>query len=171
MRLTGLSEFLWMLLVFGALFAFTVWRQQRDRRRREERLAALSAPVEVEPAPVGPAPPPPEVPPDIAWGRGPAAPVPLEMDRVEVPVRAEPAVVPPRMPSPTRAPRRAPAARPPAAPRPGALQLRSGAGLRQAVVALTVLGPCRALEPYGGPGLQPAPDGRGPGRRPGAGGA
>ena len=52
MRLTGLSEFLWFLLIFGALFAFTVWRQQRDRRRREERMAAMSAPVEFEPGPV-----------------------------------------------------------------------------------------------------------------------
>lgn len=174
MSFTGLAEFLWFLLIFGGLFAFTVWRQQRDRRRREERMAAMSAPVEVQPA-TAPSPTPavpgawsdtswgrgpavPEPAPDTAWGRGPAAPVPLEVDHVEVPVRAEPAALPPRPPPlATRAPRRTPAVRPVVTARPAALQFRSEAGLRQAMIALTVLGPCRALEPYGGEAPQPSP--------------
>ncbi|HEY0884602.1 MAG TPA: hypothetical protein VGE20_04935, partial [Ramlibacter sp.] len=90
MNFTGLSEFLWFLLVFGAMFAFTVWRQQRDRRRREERMKAMSAP-EFEPAPV-PAPAPVEAgpAPDISWGRGPAVPVPpseIPPDWREAPAR------------------------------------------------------------------------------------
>ena len=171
MNFTGLSEFLWFLLIFGAMFALTVWRQQRDRRRREERMAAMSAPVEFEPAPV----PPPvpaglETAPDISWGRGPAAPSPppeISPDWSEVPARAEAAAVPPWTPPvATRAPRRAtPAAAPAVAAWRGAMQLRSEAGLRQAVIALTVLGPCRALEPYGAQWPQHEPGGGGPAPR------
>jgi hypothetical protein len=168
---TGLSEFLWFLLIFGALFAFTVWRQQRDRRRREERMAAMSPPVESEPGPVAaPLPAGLETTPDISWGRGPAAPVPppeVAPDWSELPARAEAAAVPPWTPPvATRAPRRtAPAVRPPAVARRAPAPLRSAAGLRQAVIAMTVLGPCRALEPYGDHWPQQEPGGAGPAPR------
>lgn len=171
MNFTGLAEFLWFLLIFGALFAFTVWRQQRDRRRRQERMARMSTPAEFEPVP-GPA----RVPaglenaPDISWGRGPAAPVPppeIAPDWREVPARPEAAAVPPWTPPVAiGAPRRAvPAVRPPALARRAPAPLRSAAGLRQAVVAMTVLGPCRALEPYGAQWPQQEPGGAGPAPR------
>lgn len=172
MNFTGLSEFLWFLLIFGAMFAFTVWRQQRDRRRREERMAAM--PMEFEPGTVAaPLPAGLETTPDISWGRGPALPVPppeIPADWSEVPVRPQAAAVPPWTPPvATRAPRRtAPVAVPAAAPRAAAMHLRSEAGLRQAVIALTVLGPCRAMEPYGAQWPQQSAGGR-DGPRPGAG--
>ncbi len=171
MNFTGLSEFLWFLLIFGALFAFTVWRQQRDRRRREERMAAMSAPVESEPGPVAaPLPAGLENTPDISWGRGPAAPVPppeVAPDWSEVPARAQAAAVPPWTPPvATRAPRRAaPAVRRPAAASRALAPLRSAAGLRQAVIAMTVLGPCRALEPYGAQWPRQETGGAGPAPR------
>lgn len=173
MRLTGLSEFLWFLLIFGALFAFTVWRQQRDRRRREERMARLSAPVAEQsgtvpvPVPVAQSP---EAAPDISWGRRaePAPPPevppgwtepPPEIQRgwTELPAQAEALAMP--APSPARAPRRTAWAAPGVAARRDAVHLRSVAGLRHAVVALTVLGPCRAMEPYGAQWPQQVPDG------------
>lgn len=171
MRLTGLSEFLWFLLIFGALFAFTVWRQQRDRRRREERMAAMSAPVEFEPGPVSPPVPAGlETAPDISWGRGPAAPVPppeIAPDWSELPARPEAAAAPPWTPPvATRAPRRAaPVVRRPAATSRALAPFRSEAGLRQAVIAMTVLGPCRALEPSGAQWPQREPGGGGPAPR------
>lgn len=170
MNFTGLSEFLWYLLIFGAMFAFTVWRQQRDRRRREERRAAMSAPVEFETDPVSdPVPAGLETAPDISWGRGPAAPVPppeIAPDWNEVPARPEAAAVSPWTPPvATRAPRRAaPVVRRPAATSRALAPLRSEAGLRQAMIALTVLGPCRALDPYGprGPRQEPGWGGQAP---------
>ncbi len=175
MGFTGLSEFFWFLLIFGGLFAFTMWRQQRDRRRRKERLAALSPPAPFEPVPLPaplpapretmplestrrePAPleaPPPETAPDISWGRGPATPVPeVAPDWSEAPRRAEAAAAPARTAATPPARRTPPAVRRPA--RRPAVDIRSEAGLRQAVIALTVLGPCRALEPYGGDALRP----------------
>lgn len=155
MGFTGLSEFLWFLLLFGAMFAFTVWRQQRDRRRRQERMARMSTPVELESGTVStPLPAGLETTPDISWGRGPAAPVPPPE------IRPEWTEVSPRPPPPTRAPRRAlPAAAPAVASRGRAIQLHSEAGLRQAVIAMTVLGPCRALEPYGAQWPQQEPGG------------
>lgn len=171
MRLTGLSEFLWFLLIFGALFAFTVWRQQRDRRRRQERMARMSASVE-GPSGTGPVPvaPEPEAAPDISWGRQPAPAAPPESQPgwtvpppeiqpgwTELPAQAEALALP--TPSPTRAPRRTVRVAPAAATRREAVQLRSAAGLRQAMVALTVLGPCRAMEPYGAQWPQQEPGG------------
>lgn len=179
MNFTGLSEFLWFLLVFGAMFAFTAWRQQRDRRRREERMKAMSAPVEVEPlatpvpVPAGPVP-------DTSWGRGPAVAVPppeIPPDWREAPARPEAAALPPWTPPvATRVPRPTVAGAPTAASnnRTAAAttarkadRFRSAAGMRQAVIALTVLGPCRALEPYGAqwPQQQPGGANRPPGAR------
>ena len=163
MRLTGLSEFLWFLLIFGAMFAFTVWRQQRDRRRREERMAAMSTPVEERTGT--------DEAPDIFWGRGPGVPVPppeVTPDWDEAPTRAEPASLPVWTPPPaTQPPRRtAPDAPRRAAAGRDALQFRSPAGLRHAMIALTVLGPCRAMEPYGAQWPQQEPDGGGAARPP-----
>jgi hypothetical protein len=169
---TGLAEFLWFLLLFGAMFAFTVWRQQRDRRRREERMKAMSAPVEFEPEPVaapvpvqaGPAP-------DISWGRGPAVPVPppeIPPNWREAPARPEAAALPPWTPPvATRVPRRTVAAAGTVAVGSReAARFRSAAGMRQAMIALTVLGPCRAIEPHGAQWPQQEPGGGGRARRP-----
>lgn len=165
MGFTGLSEFLWFLLLFGALFAFTVWRQQRDRRRRQDRIARMSTPVEFESGTVSPPLPAGlETAPDISWGRGPAVPVPppeIPADWREAPARPEAAASPPWTPPvATRAPRRTVAAASTAAVSSReADRFRSAAGMREAMIALTVLGPCRAIEPYGAQWPQQEPGG------------
>jgi hypothetical protein len=81
------------------------------------------------------------------WGRQPGAP-----DGAATAARSEPVW-----------------ASPPAQRRPGSTRFRSRQEVRQAIIAMTVLGPCRAMDPYdasGGAAGAPRP---GPGgeRRPG----
>lgn len=127
------------LLVYGALVAgflllnSVLRRAARRAQEQQEREAARQREAT--------APPDDEAPDEFAWGRQPVAePLPAAA------APAEPAEGPvaPR-PPPARAPRHAAA---------GAF-FRSPGDLRRAIVTMTVLGPCRALDPYdprkGGP--------------------
>ncbi|MGE0866031.1 MAG: hypothetical protein AB7P34_19185 [Vicinamibacterales bacterium] len=92
-------------------------------RRRAEAAPAASGPP---PAPVMAGPPPVE-------------------ETARRPLRVGPR---PSAPLPTSRPLAPPAVPPPGAPRRGAKRwLHSRTGLRRAVVLMTILGPCRALEP------------------------
>ena len=111
------------LLFYGVLIAgfllFNYVTQQlaKKARQAEEEAAALQ-------------PPPDEGPPEDLWGRGPAAP----------PRAPEPA-------SPALPERRAAAPEPRRSRKAAELLFRTRTDLRHAVVLMTVLGPCRALDP------------------------
>lgn len=148
------------LILFFVFVIMPLLQQWREKQRRQQ---SRSQPRRAE-APAGRAPgpgrtgrttaPPDEDEVEDAW-RGweeleaPAPPPPVPATRV--PVRTAPAVErrqqrPARpatpAPVPPRPKVRAPRARP-------AVTWATQAGLRQAVVQMTVLGPCRANQPYG----------------------
>ncbi len=125
MQFTGLTEFLLYGLLFAAILLFNfviqrLGRQARKRRLEEEALKESTAAASAK------------RPLDVAWGRAP---------RTEARPPAAPAVTaaaPPPARTAQAAPRRA-----------RYRQLfASRQDIRQAVVGMTVLGPCRALEPY-----------------------
>jgi hypothetical protein len=58
MRFTGLSEFLWYLLLCGGFILFNIVMQRRSRRARERRLQQQAGQAQ-----------PPEPPPEASWGR------------------------------------------------------------------------------------------------------
>lgn len=125
MQFTGVTEFLWYGLLFAAILLFNFVMQRLGRRARKRRLEQ-EALKESTPAPSA------QRPLDVAWGRAPRA-------------EARP------LPAPTVAPT-APAPAPTAQAAPRRLRYRhlfaSRRDIRQAVVGMTVLGPCRALQPY-----------------------
>jgi hypothetical protein len=142
MRFTGLSEFFWYLLLFGGLVLFNLLLQRRRRRAAERRLRQAAQEL-----------PPQEAPPEASWGRG-AHPVPPPATPDAAWGRpAVEEILPRSVPTPGRA--TSPSATRPAPPRPAvrtrtpAPRFRSREDLRHAIVALTVLGPCRARQPYG----------------------
>jgi len=121
------------------------WQRQARRRLEEMKVEAPTAAPGREPprpTPFGAEP----------WGRGPdavgaeeesleaqARPLPREIPAVPAPPVARPA----RVAMPAASPYRVPGARAPRQ-RP----FRTAREVRQGIVAMTVLGPCRALDPY-----------------------
>lgn len=120
------SDLLLYALLLGAIMLFNLLRQLLSRRRRQQ-----------------PEPPPPiaeQAPTEEFWGRTPATLPPLQRALEELPPGAR---------RPGAQPREMPAARRLASAREAAAALSgSRRGLRQGMVALAVLGPCRALSPY-----------------------
>ncbi len=114
------------LLIYGLmiagflLFNFVMQRLAKKARQAEEAAAQSGAA----------APPPVEAPPEDIWGRTPAAPA------------AAPGPVAPAVPA-----RRAEAPAQPRRRTAAGLLFPTRKDLRHAVVLMTVLGPCRALDP------------------------
>jgi hypothetical protein len=129
------SELLLYLLLIGGVILFNLFGQLMSRRRRDPQPEEL---------------PPPEVPPQpIAeeefWGRQPQR---VQPPRAQMaPLRTEPSRHAVRH---TRT--AAPAGVPVPTGRRAAALLGSRQGLQQAIVFMAVLGPCRAMAPYEGPG-------------------
>jgi hypothetical protein len=110
------------------LFNYVVQRLANKSRRQQQQDAELERLAQAQAAA--------EQPQDYAWGRAPdAAPLPVEAPRV-VTYEMAPAAAAAALDVP---------ARPDAVARN---LLRSRNELRHAIVLMTVLGPCRALEPY-----------------------
>lgn len=111
------------LLVYGLIIAgfllFNYLAQQLAKKAREQQEAAERAAAQAQPAEA-------EEALEDPWGRAPAAPVPAP----QPPVRT------------------AASAPPPGRPRAAHPLLRTPQDLRRAIVVMTVLGPCRALEPF-----------------------
>jgi hypothetical protein len=109
------------VLIIGGMLLFSILTQRAARRRQEEEKSASAVPpVAEEPLP------------DI-WGR----------------TQARPAADPqPFLPAPAHASAAPPIAAEGPRPRAAAISLlKGGHNLRQAIVVMTVMGPCRALEP------------------------
>jgi hypothetical protein len=122
------------IIVYGVivagflLFNYVLQRRANNARRQQQQEAELDPLAQAQAAA--------EQPQDYAWGRAPgAAPLPVE---------------PPRVVTYDMAPA-APAGTLDVPARPNAVArslLRSRKEVRHAIVLMTVLGPCRALEPY-----------------------
>lgn len=170
----SLEVLVWVFFV-GAVVIFNLVQQwQRKARRRLEEMQAQTQPQTLgqgpgqghgpaqagaartgAPAapPAQPEPEPPRRTPFGAepWGRAPDR-VAHEEDRLEAQARPLPVEVLPQPPLPVALPART---TPPPTPRavPGARTqrqrpFRTAREVRQGIVAMTVLGPCRALDPY-----------------------
>jgi len=144
----GLFELLVYGFMFGAFLLFNYVSQQAARRRREQQRQEQEA-VEAQRGYAQEAGVPIADPLGQAWGRAPEA-VPYEVAPYEVvaPALREEVLAQARRVA-AAAPR--PVFEPPA--RVGRRRtkrhfLRTRQDLRDAVVAMTVLGPCRALQPY-----------------------
>ena len=147
-----LIELLVYGFMFGAFLLFNYVSQKAGRRRREQQRQAQEA-FEAQQAYVQDAIVPTVDPLGQEWGRAPEA-LPLEVapdyrEAAETSFRSapEPVAVPGLVP--VSAPRQALAAPARAGPnRPRRRFLRNRQDLRDAVVGMTILGPCRALQPY-----------------------
>ncbi len=129
------SELLFLALIIGGFMLFNYFAQQLAKKAREQQEAEKAARGQQEgEAAEASAPPPEDAPLEDIWGRTPAplpaapAPVPAPVARAEPEARAAP-------PRPSRK-------------RTGTRLFRTRKDLRHAVVLMTVLGPCRALEPH-----------------------
>jgi hypothetical protein len=132
MERTG-SELLIYVLIVAAFLAFNFLMQQLAKKAKQRQ-------EEAEAANPRPAPVPDDEPLENIWGRGAEAVV------VEPLTRQGNALVTSSGPAPAPAPRRIPTE---ARPRIDARKLfRTPQDLRTAVIMMTVLGPCRALDPY-----------------------
>ena len=136
-----LSELLLYLLLLGGVVLFNVLRQLLSRRRGapggQRSPPAANPPVQLPRAPST----------KEFWGRTPAAPAQQPaLEELPPPGRPDSA----ERPGILRAAGHRGTAREAAAALSG-----SKRGLRQAMVALAVLGPCRALSPYEEPGRSP----------------
>jgi hypothetical protein len=120
------SELLFLALIIGGFMLFNYVAQQLAKKAREQQQAA-----EAEPAAEVSAPPPGDEPLEDIWGRAPVTPPTAPAPVAGVP---EPRTAPPR-PLPSRR-------------RSRARLFRTRKDLRHAIVLMTVLGPCRALEPH-----------------------
>jgi len=121
----GKTELLIYVLFVVGFLLFNFLAQQLGRRARQQQERAQQQ--ESAPSPVGY---------ELrqhAWGRAPQA---------DMPAATEPVVAARRVEAIAAAP-----AHPPRRTSPTAL-LRSRQGLRDAIVIITVLGPCRALDPH-----------------------
>jgi len=165
-------DFVLYALLLVAVVAWNLFTQALERRRRSrvlEQAAAQPAPAEPPPAPVEVGPrsfPSPE-----GWGKVPVptSTEPWGRDTSGGPLPREPAAGVDWLPSPapareaSRAPEASRVPRPARvhldtvhAPRPPhPLRWRTRAQVRQAIVAMTILGPCRALAPWDAPGEPP----------------
>lgn len=116
------SELLFLALIIAGfmLFNYVAQRLAKAAREQQEAEAAVGASV----------PPPEDEPLEDIWGRVPVPPpaAPAPVARAEPQARAAP---------PRPLPRRA-----------GARLFRTRKDLQHAIVLMTVLGPCRALEPH-----------------------
>ncbi|HSG77561.1 MAG TPA: hypothetical protein VLA30_15675 [Burkholderiales bacterium] len=119
------TELLFLGLVIAGFMLFNYVAQQLAKKARAQQEA-----TEAEPAAEAPAPAPEDEPLQDIWGRAPAKPPAAP----EVVARAvpEPQAAPP-LPSPGH---------------PGVRLFRTRKDLQRAIVLMTVLGPCRALEPH-----------------------
>ncbi|MDH4173473.1 MAG: hypothetical protein OEZ09_09230 [Betaproteobacteria bacterium] len=125
------SELLFLGLIIAGFLLFNYVAQKLAKKAREHQEAEKAARGQQESETADAwAPPPEDAPLEDIWGRTPAPPpaAPAPVARVE----AEAPVAPPR-PSPRRS---------------GTRLFRTRKDLRHAVVLMTVLGPCRALEPH-----------------------
>jgi hypothetical protein len=113
------SELLFLGLIIAGFMLFNYLAQQVAKKAREQQEAAAAAP-----------PPPEDEPLEDVWGRAPAP--------------------PPAAPAPVARAVPPPQARPPLPPRRRSVArlFRTRKDLRHAIVLMTVLGPCRALEPH-----------------------
>lgn len=129
-----LSELFIYALLFGAVLLFNFIMQlvaRRAKQRQQEMEQQQGGPATEQAAVPLPAPL------ETYWGRAPEPEAPVVRAREELPAR------------PAAPARRAVPAAPPGH-RPGRTPLfRTRRELRQAIVTMTVLGPCRALQPYG----------------------
>jgi hypothetical protein len=121
------SELLFLALIIGGFMLFNYVAQQLAKKAREQQQAAQA---EAPPAAEEEAPPPGDEPLEDIWGRAPVTPP------------AAPAPVARTAPKPQAAPPL------PSRRRSGARLFRTRKDLRHAIVLMTVLGPCRALEPH-----------------------
>jgi len=119
------SELLYLGLIIAGFMLFNYVARRLAKKAREQQEVAEAAP-----AAAASAPPPADGPLEDIWGRVPA------------PRPAAPEPVARAVPAPQAGP---PA---PSCRRTGAQMFRTRKALRQAIVVMTVLGPCRALEPH-----------------------
>lgn len=115
------SDLLFYILIIGGFLLFNYLARTLARKAREQQEAAEREAAQAQPAEA-------EEPLEDPWGRPLAAPVPAPQPAV----RHAPAAL-------------APQARHARAPH---ALFRTRQDLRRAIVVMTVLGPCRALEPY-----------------------
>ena len=167
MRFTGLSEFVIYGLLFLAVVGFNLFKQiasaQRDKARRQTRPAPRKQEEDLRPQPVSLRPEPPVEPAtreaelaEQRWGRAPE-PAPDHMPAaVMEPAQPLAVVLAQQMVDQWRdadkgsaRPAEPPGRSVPSARRRSSRQLiRHRGELRHAIVLMTVLGPCRASQPY-----------------------
>jgi hypothetical protein len=132
MRFTGVSEFLLFGLLFAAILLFNFVMQWLGRRARWRRAQQEQEQHDRQQA--GAPPLPPAGPIDVGWGRPSAPHVPAHVPAAAQRRSAAPTSTVRTVDAPRRAPRRT--------------LLGSRRDLRHAIALMTVLGPCRALQPY-----------------------
>jgi hypothetical protein len=120
------SELLFLGLIIAGFMLFNYLSQRLAKKAREQQEAAEAS-----------APPPEDEPLEDIWARAPAPP-----PAAPAPPLAAPAPIARTVPAPHATP---PA---PSRRRPAARLFRTRKDLRHAIVLMTVLGPCRALEPH-----------------------
>jgi hypothetical protein len=165
----SLEVLVWVFFVVAVVVFNLIQQWQRQARRRlEEKQAQAGAGATRTGAPAAPAPragpgrkPPPPTPFGAEpWGRAPDRSA-LEEEWLETRARPLPPEVPAQLPVPVPVPvpvraKPAPAVRVvPGARVPRQRPFRTAREVRQGIVAMTVLGPCRALDPYDPPQAEP----------------
>ena len=122
----GKNELFMYGLFFAVFLLFNYFMQQAAKRARQRQEQEQAQQQDA-------APPPDDEPLDNLWGRRPQADWPAPAAHIK-PARRVEAIAAAPAPSPGRAARSA--------------LFRSQEDLRHAIVVMTVLGPCRALEPH-----------------------